>query len=379
LAAHAGRPRAAIRRGFLASAAGILVTFLLLAGGIVALKTAGLAVGWGLQFQHPAFLVLMTALLTLFAGNLAGLFEIALPRWMGGLAEISDRQGWGGDFLAGVFATLLATPCSAPFLGTAIGFALGGDNLDVVIIFLALGIGLAAPYLAVAALPALAAHLPRPGHWMITARRILAVLLALSAVWLLSVLATQAGVAAASLVTLALLAVLALLALTRGVWLRHAGVVAALLVAFAVPSLLPVPAPSVASEDRLWHPFDRPAIDALVHDGKIVFVDVTADWCLNCKVNERLVLQSDEVLHRLSAANVVAMRADWTRPDGIIADFLRGFGRYGIPFYAVYGPATPDGQPLSELLTPGEVLGALGRAAPAAHPLAGTPPAPPPS
>ena len=116
-----------------------------------------------------------------------------------------------------------------------------------------------------------------------------------------------------------------------------------------------------------------------MHDGKIVFVDVTADWCLNCKVNERLVLQSDEVLHRLSAANVVAMRADWTRPDGIIADFLRGFGRYGIPFYVVYGPATPDGQPLSELLTPGEVLGALGRAAPAAHPLAGTPPAPPPS
>jgi suppressor for copper-sensitivity B len=135
----------------------------------------------------------------------------------------------------------------------------------------------------------------------------------------------------------------------------------------------------VASEDRLWRPFDRPAIDALVHDGKIVFVDVTADWCLNCKVNERLVLQSDEVLHRLSSADVVAMRADWTRPDGVIAAFLRGFGRYGIPFYVVYGPATPDGQPLSELLTPGEVLGALGRAAPAAHPLAGTPPAPPPS
>jgi suppressor for copper-sensitivity B len=379
LAAHAGRPRAAIRRGFLASAAGIIVAFLLLAGGIMALKAAGLAVGWGLQFQHPAFLILMTALLTLFAGNLAGLFEIALPRWMGGFAEISDRRGWGGDFLAGIFATLLATPCSAPFLGTAIGFALGGDNLDVVIIFLALGIGLAAPYLAVAALPALAAHLPRPGHWMITARRILAVLVGLSAAWLLSVLATQAGVVAATFAALALLAVLALLTLTRGVWLRRAGVVAALLVAFAAPFLLPVPAPSVASEDRLWRPFDRPAIDALVHDGKIVFIDVTADWCLNCKVNERLVLQSDAVLRRLSGADVVAMRADWTRPDGAIAAFLRGFGRYGIPFYAVYGPATPDGQPLSELLTPGEVLGALGRAAPPARPLAGTPPEPPPS
>jgi suppressor for copper-sensitivity B len=379
LAAHAGRPRAAIRRGFLASAAGILVAFLLLAGGIVLLKTAGLAVGWGLQFQHPAFLVLMTALLTLFAGNLAGLFEIALPRWLGGLAEISDRQGWGGDFLAGIFATLLATPCSAPFLGTAVGFALGGDNLDVVAVFLALGFGLAAPYLAVAALPALAAHLPRPGRWMIAARRILAALVALSAVWLLSVLAAQAGALTASLVTLALLAALAFLALTRMTVLRRAGSVAALLVAFAAPLLLPAPDSTPASEDRLWHPFDRPAIDSLVHDGKIVFVDVTADWCLNCKVNERLVLQSDEVQRRLSGADVVAMRADWTRPDGAIAAFLRGFGRYGIPFYAVYGPGTPDGQPLSELLTPGEVLGALGRAGPAARPLAGTPPTPPPS
>jgi suppressor for copper-sensitivity B len=379
LAAHAGRPRAAIRRGFLASAAGILVAFLLLAGGIVLLKTAGLAVGWGLQFQHPAFLVLMTALLMLFAGNLAGLFEIALPRWMGGLAEISDRQGWGGDFLAGIFATLLATPCSAPFLGTAIGFALGGDDLDVVTIFLALGVGLATPYLAVAALPALAAHLPRPGHWMITARRILAVLLALSAAWLLSVLATQAGAIAASLATLALLAVLALLALVHAASLRRAGVAVALLLAFVAPSLLPAPGASAVSDSALWRPFDQPAIDSLVRDGKVVFVDVTADWCLNCKVNERLVLQSGEVLRRLSGADVVAMRADWTRPDNAIAAFLRGFGRYGIPFYVVYGPATPDGQPLSEILTPGEVLGALGRAAPQERPLAGTPPLPPPS
>jgi suppressor for copper-sensitivity B len=379
LAAHAGRPRAAIRRGFLASAAGILVAFLMLAGGILLLKTAGLAVGWGLQFQQPVFLVLMVALLALFAGNLAGLFEIALPRWMGGLVEISDRRGWGGDFLAGIFATMLATPCSAPFLGTAVGFALGGDNFDVVTIFLALGVGLAAPYLAVAALPSIAAHLPRPGHWMITARRILAVLVALSAAWLLSVLAAQAGAVAAALVTLALLAVLALLGLARTLPVRRAGVAASLLLAFAAPFVLPAPGVPAASDDALWRSFDRSAIDPLVRTGKIVFVDVTADWCLNCKVNERLVLQSGDVLRRLSDTDVVAMRADWTRPDEVIAAFLRGFGRYGIPFYAVYGPATPDGQPLSELLTPGEVLGALGRAAPAGRPVAGTPASPPPS
>lgn len=376
LAAHSGRPRAAIRRGFLASAAGIVATFLLLAGALILLRTAGLAVGWGLQFQHPAFLVLMTALLTLFAGNLAGLFEIALPRWMGGLAELGagrgGQHGYGGDFFAGVLATLLATPCSAPFLGTAIGFALAGDSVDIVTVFLALGIGLAMPYLAVAALPAIAVHLPRPGRWMLTARRILAALLAASALWLLSVLASQAGMPAAVLVAVALLASLGFLWLARPVSLRWAGAVAAIILAFVMPLVLPAPAPPVLAADALWRGFDRSAIDRLVGEGKIVFVDVTADWCINCKVNERLVLQSDAVRRRLAAADIVAMRADWTRPDSAIAAFLRGFGRYGIPFYAVYGPATPDGQPLSEILTPGEVLSALGKAAPAAPPVAGT-------
>jgi suppressor for copper-sensitivity B len=134
--------------------------------------------------------------------------------------------------------------------------------------------------------------------------------------------------------------------------------------------VLPAPGQPTLPDSALWRSFDQPAIDRLVQQGKIVFVDVTADWCLNCKVNERLVLQSDEVFRRLSRPDIVAMRADWTRPNDAITAFLRGFGRYGIPFYAVYGPATPDGQPLSEILTPGEVLGALGKAAPAARPVA---------
>jgi suppressor for copper-sensitivity B len=329
LATHSGRPRAAIRRGFLASAAGIVATFLLLAAALIALRTAGLAVGWGLQFQHPAFLVLMTALLTLFAGNLAGLFEIALPRWMGGLAErdagVDGQRGYGGDFFAGVLATLLATPCSAPFLGTAIGFALAGDSVDIVAVFLALGVGLALPYLAVAALPAIAAHLPRPGRWMLTARRILAALLAVSALWLLSVLASQAGVSAALLVAVALLVALGFLWRARPAPLRRVGAVAAIVLAFAVPLVLPAPAPPILAADALWRGFDRAAIDRLVGEGKVVFVDVTADWCINCKVNERLVLQSDAVRRRLAGADIVAMRADWTRPDSAIASFLRGF------------------------------------------------------
>jgi suppressor for copper-sensitivity B len=371
VASHAGRPRAAIRRGFLASAAGIVSAFLLLAAAMLILKATGLAVGWGLQFQHPGFLVLMTALLTLFACNLAGLFEIPLPQWIGGLAA-DHRSGLGGDFFAGAFATLLATPCSAPFLGTAVGFALAGDTIDIITIFLALAIGLAVPYLAVAALPGLASRLPRPGHWMLVARRVLAALLALSALWLLSVLATQAGDAAAIVVALALLAVVAVVRLARLPGRRFGGVAAALLLAFAAPAVLPAPRQSSLPTGALWRSFDQPEIDRLVQQGKIVFVDVTADWCLNCKVNERLVLQSDEVFRRLSRPDIVAMRADWTRPNDAITAFLRSFGRYGIPFYAVYGPATPDGQPLSEILTQGEVLGALGKAAPPARPAAAT-------
>jgi suppressor for copper-sensitivity B len=375
VASHAGRPRATIRRGFLASAAGIVTTFLLLAAAMLVLKAAGLAVGWGLQFQHPAFLVLMTALLTLFACNLAGLFEIPLPQWIGGLAA-DHRSGLSGDFFAGAFATLLATPCSAPFLGTAVGFALAGDAIEIITIFLALGIGLAVPYLAVAALPGLASRLPRPGHWMLVARRVLAGLLALSALWLLSVLATQAGDVAAIVVALALVAAVAVFRLTRLPRRRLGGVAAALLLAFAAPAVLPAPGQPILPDSALWRSFDQPSIDRLVHQGKIVFVDVTADWCLNCKVNESLVLRSDEVFRRLSRPDIVAMRADWTRPNDAITAFLRGFGRYGIPFYAVYGPATPDGQPLSEILTPSEVLGALGKAALAARPVAGTTAAP---
>jgi suppressor for copper-sensitivity B len=371
VASHAGRPRAVIRRGFLASAAGIVGAFLLLAAAMLVLKAAGLSVGWGLQFQHPGFLVLMTALLTLFACNLAGLFEIPLPQWIGGLAA-DHRGGRSGDFFAGAFATLLATPCSAPFLGTAVGFALAGDTVEIITIFLALGIGLAVPYLAVAALPGLASRLPRPGRWMLVARRVLAVLLALSALWLLSVLATQAGDVAAIVVALALVAAVAVFRLARLPRRRLGGVAAALLVAFAAPAVLPAPSQPNQPDSALWRSFDQPEIDRLVQQGKIVFVDVTADWCLNCKVNERLVLQSDEIFRRLSRPDIVAMRADWTRPNEAITAFLRGFGRYGIPFYAVYGPATPDGQPLSEILTSGEVLGALGKAAPPARPVAAT-------
>jgi suppressor for copper-sensitivity B len=365
-----GRSRRALRLGFLATALGIMLSFLALAGAMAALKTAGVAVGWGVQFQEPLFLIAMVALLTLFAANLWGFFEVRLPAWLGGLAARGDSTSLAGNVAIGAFATLLATPCSAPFLGTAVGFALAAGPLEIVAVFLALGLGLAAPYLLAAMVPHLARFLPRPGRWMLVLRRVMGVALALTALWLVSVLVAEIGDAAALAVGLLMLATAASLQLLRAPLPRRMVPAALVLGAFLVPMVLAVP-PGAAQPDAFWQPFDRAELGRAVGAGKLVFVDVTADWCLTCKVNKELVIEKPEVRARLAGPGIIAMRADWTRPSDAIAAYLKSFGRYGIPFNAVYGPAAPQGIALSEVLTPGAVLDALAAAAGAGSKMAG--------
>lgn len=366
---HGGGDRGRVRAGFIASSAGIVAAFLVLAVSLAGFKAAGGAVGWGIQFQNPWFLIAMTAVVTLFACNLWGFFEVPLP---GALA----RGGTGADdslaghFMTGVFATLLATPCSAPFLGTAVGFALSGSAADILLVFAALGLGLALPYLVVAAVPGLATRLPRPGPWMTVLRRLLGFALAATAVWLLSVLAGVAGPVAAAAVAGAMALIAAVLLIGRMARLsgRLAGGVTALLVAaaLAVPAVTPAgPAvPGSPTAEGLWEPFDAAAIPSLVADGKVVVVDITADWCLTCQVNKAAVLERGDIARRLRDNGVVAMQADWTRPDPAIARYLAGFGRYGIPFNAVYGPDAPEGIVLPELLSSDTVARALDSAGP---------------
>lgn len=371
---HGGGERAAVRLSFVASAAGIVFSFLLLAAGLTALKTAGLAVGWGIQFQQPLFLVAMTGVIVLFACNLWGFFSVGLPAWIAGAdARAGKVRGLGGHFLTGAFATLLATPCSAPFLGTAVGFALSRGPGQIFAVFTALGIGLALPYLVVAAAPALATRLPRPGPWMVVLRRVLGFALIATAAWLVSVLAAESGMTAAT-------AIAGLMAVAVGLlYLRHrlagrprhavaAGLAAVALLAFVVPGRSgPVPAaPTESRAEGLWIPFDEVAIASPVARGKVVFVDVTAEWCITCQINKTLVLYQGEVARRLGGDGVVAMQADWTQPDAAISRYLSSFGRYGIPFDAVYGPGAPRGIPLPELLSAEAVLDALDRAAGAA-------------
>lgn len=316
---HGGAARGHVRASFLASAAGIVASFLALAGVAIAVKAAGQAVGWGIQFQQPLFLAAMIALLLAFAANLWGLFEIRLPSALmnAGPSGIAHHTLLG-HFLSGAFATLLATPCSAPFLGTAIGFALARGPLEILAIFTALGLGLSLPYLAVALWPDLARRLPKPGPWMVWVKKAMGIALAATALWLGTVMAVQ---------------------------LR------------ADPA-----APAADKAAIHWVPFDQGAIRQAVAEGKVVFVDVTADWCITCKVNKAAVVERGAVAQRLNGANIVAMKADWTKPDDGIAAYLASFGRYGIPFNAVYGPAAPTGIALSELLTEAEVLAALDKA-----------------
>lgn len=359
-----GRSRTQVRFGFLASAAGILFSFAILAGTLVVLQAAGAAIGWGIQFQQPWFLVIMITVVTAFACNLWGFFTIPLPAWLGTAADAAPTRGLGGHFASGAFATLLATPCSAPFLGTAVGFALARGPAEIAAVFAAVGTGLALPYLAVAAFPALAGRLPRPGPWMVTLRRVLGVALAGTVLWLLNVLAVQAGILAAVIVG----GCVAVLATALFLRCRLAGryelatkslATLSVLLAFAAPAFPPFVSVASPPPAGFWTPFDEAAIPRLVAEGKVVFVDVTAEWCITCKINKKVALGTADILARLTGDGVVAMQADWTRPDPAISRYLARYGRYGIPFNIVYGPAAPEGVRLPELLTPSAVRDAL--------------------
>ncbi len=357
------RPLAEVRIGFLASAAGTLSFMLLLAIGVLALQTLGVSIGWGMQFQSAGFLIALILVLGLFSANLFGLFEFGLPQGLMTRLSRSGGNGYSGDFATGMFGAVMATPCSAPFLGTALAFALTGAPIDVLLIFLAMGIGLATPYLAIAARPAWVQRLPKPGRWMVTLRIVLAALLLATLVWLLWVLQAVATSGVMIGVLLALGIILGCVfwnTYKRGI-LPIALAAAAAGASFALPAFVDTtPAESIVGLD--WVKFDRAEIPRHISLGHTVFVDVTADWCLTCKANKALVLNRDPVAGLLAEPNVIAMQADWTRPDPSIQQFLEANGRFGIPFNIVYGPSAPEGIALSEVLTAGSVTDALARA-----------------
>lgn len=359
--------------GGLATTAGILVSFWALAGAAVLARSAGAAVGWGTQFQHPGFVTFLAVVVVLFCLNLWGLFEIPLPHRLAQAASGEPTQGRAGHFASGLFATLMATPCSAPFLGTAVGFALVQPAWLIFLTFTAIGLGMSLPYLLLAAAPGTARMFPKPGAWMEHVRTIMGFLLAAAAVWLLYVLSAQVSPERLALVELALVT-LALFVwmgsrMARGPGFKRAAAVLVIAVCVGTVVLASQPDPGAPSggtgQSGLieWVEFDQGQALTLAAEGRLVFVDVTADWCITCKANERLVLETPEVADAFARHEVIAMKADWTNRDDAIGAFLAQFGKAGIPFYVLY---RPDGEPhvFSELLTRDAVLTVLRESAP---------------
>jgi suppressor for copper-sensitivity B len=372
LVREAGAARAAVTRAALAIAAGILFSFWTLAALAAGARAAGELVGWGIQFQNPGFVAFLALVLLFFALNLWGVFEIPLPAALANrLGATAGHSGPAGHFAAGLFATLMATPCSAPFLGTAVGFALSQPAWATFAVFTAVGLGMALPYLVLAAAPGALALLPRPGAWMDTLKKAMGFLLVGTVVWLLYVMGAQIAPERLAFVEGALLA-LALFTWLRGQARRAfpralatAGVVAC---AAATLFLAATAVRGAAGHERVtpsllaWTPFDEARAVELADGGGLVFVDVTADWCATCKVIERVVLETEEVAALFERHRVVAMRADWTNRDDRIAEFLARFGRYAIPFYVLYRPGE-EPHVFGELLTRSAVVEAVEGAA----------------
>jgi suppressor for copper-sensitivity B len=352
--------------GFFLTGLGIITSFLLLACLTIVLKESGEAFGWGIHFQNPHFLLFVFLVLVAFTASLWGVFEIDLPAGLGNFFVSHEGKGHVKDFLSGVFATLLATPCSAPFVGTALSFALSRDPSDILLVFLCLGLGFASPYFLVASLPPRFIILPKPGAWMVWTQKILGIFLALTALWIGWVLSFHL-----SLWTLGASTLLALAALSL-FWIKHhtrpslpAWGLALPLFAVAWGLSWVALAPSTekaTTQAQIWQPFSAEEIPTLVKQGKVVFVDVTAEWCVTCAVNKQLVLTTSNIETLLTAPNTIAMRANWTKQDGAITDFLQKYGRYGIPFNIVFGPGAPEGIPLPEILTASAVEEALQKA-----------------
>ncbi|NIF37511.1 DUF255 domain-containing protein [Enterobacter sp. Tr-810] len=352
--------RGQVRRQFLASVCGIVISFLALALMMTVLRLGNQALGWGIQFQNPWFITAMALVMVLFSASLLGLFEIRLPSSASTFLATRGGNGLAGHFWQGAFATLLATPCTAPFLGTAVSVALAAPLPLLWGIFLAMGIGMSLPWLFVVAWPGLAQRLPRPGRWMNVVRVVLGLMMLGSALWLLSLLGVHIGTLPVITLGVVLILILLLVTAWRYRWQTalRAGALA-VVVAGAVAFVSGAGGENSRRDRVNWQPLSEQAIARALAENKRVFVDVTADWCVTCKANKYNVLLRDEVQDALSAPDIVALRGDWSRPSASISQFLTTRGSAAVPFNQIYGPGLPQGHVLPALLSREAVLTTL--------------------
>lgn len=374
-AQHAGERRRLVAGG-LAYTAGVVLSFVALAGLLLALRGAGEQLGWGFQLQSPLVVAALALLFTLIGLNLAGVFEVG-GNLVGGLAGHRARHPLLDEGLTGVLAVAVASPCTAPFMGAALGAALTQPAPAALAIFAALGLGMAAPYLAASAWPGFARVLPRPGAWMLRFKVLMAFPMFATVVWLVWVLGQQQGIDGAT----ALLGLLVAVAFAAWAWgspgfspLARRGFGVAAVVVLVLASRWAWPALQAGAEPvaaaasgtgtpghagSLWQPWSPEAVAQARAQGKPVFVDFTAAWCVSCQFNKRTTLADASLLAEFQAKQVVLLRADWTRRDPAITQALAGFGRNGVPVYALYAPGDQPPRLLSELLSVAEVRSAM--------------------
>ncbi|MGD8174578.1 protein-disulfide reductase DsbD family protein [Marinimicrobium sp. ARAG 43.8] len=346
--------------------AGVILCFALFAGILLAARHGGEAIGWGFQLQSPGLIAALFYLFFILGLSLSGLLVMG-SRWMGVGERLTHSGGLSGSFFTGVLAAVVASPCTAPFMGAALGYALTQPALTSLSVFIALGFGMALPLLVLCYLPALVRHLPSPGPWMESLRQFLAFPLYLTAVWLLWVLSRQAGAdAVAAVGTGAVAIAFAGWLLTRQPrrpttqWLRVA------LVGFAWAAVIILPWRALqpdANEER-WQAYSATKLAALRAEGKPVFINLTADWCLTCLANERVTLDTQEVQDAFDRHNVATLKGDWTNRDAAVTQVLSDYGRSGVPLY-LWFPADHEGPGhiLPQILRKGDLLERLAEGA----------------
>lgn len=368
--ADTGQDAARVRRHALWYTAGVLASMLALGATALALREAGLALGWGFQLQQPLVVAALGLLMFALGLSLSGVWHVG-GSWTGIGDGLTRRAGPSGDFATGVLAVVVATPCTAPFMGAALAWAFTADTVTALAVFAALGLGLALPFIAIGFMPALARRLPRPGPWMATFKQVLAFPMYLTAAWLAWVLARQRGADAVGWWLVAAVAVaFAAWAWTRSRHAGHRGGMAVALVgvlAVAAPLLaihrLPRPATTATVQDAGTVAFSEARLASLRAAGRPVFVNVTADWCITCKANERAVLSRAAFRTALEEADAVYMVGDWTDVDPALTAFLQRHRAVGVPLYVVYPAGDGPAQVLPTVLTLDTVRDALRAAA----------------
>ncbi|MDO9258849.1 MAG: thioredoxin family protein, partial [Polaromonas sp.] len=359
--------RAARLTGGLAYTAGVVLSFLALGALLLGLRATGEQLGWGFQLQSPAVVAALAVLFTLIGLNLAGLFEFGsfVP---GKVAGLQAKNPTLNAFLTGVLATAIASPCTAPFMGASLGYAVGLPAVQALAVFGAIGLGMALPYLAASAVPAVARALPRPGAWMVTFKQLMAFPMFATVAWLVWVLGQQSGIdGAGALLALLVLMALVLWSLTlRGRSRTVAATLSIALGAFGVWAvgqniIKPLETSSVAATaSGRWQAWEPGRVDQLAAQGRSVFVDFTAAWCVTCQYNKKTTLANADVLADMNAKNVALLRADWTRRDPAVTAALAQLGRNGVPVYVIYKPGRAP-VVLSEILSVADVRAELAK------------------